>query len=48
MSTQDATTGLRAGPYVPPEDAMLGCRDVTKTFGAITACDDVSIGIEGG
>lgn len=48
MSTQDTTTGLRAGPYVPPEDAMLGCRNVTKTFGAITACDDVSIGIEAG
>ena len=48
MSTQDTTAGLRAGPYVAPEDAMLGCRNVTKTFGAITACDDVSIGIEGG
>ena len=39
---------LRSGPYVDPEDAILGCRDVTKTFGAITAVDDVSIGIEEG
>ena len=39
---------LRSGPYVSPEDSVLGCRDVTKTFGAITAVDDVSIGIEEG
>jgi branched-chain amino acid transport system ATP-binding protein len=51
MSTQDTPTsgaGLREGPYVPPEEAALGCRNVTKTFGAITACDDISIGIDDG
>jgi branched-chain amino acid transport system ATP-binding protein len=48
MSTKEPQTRLRAGPYVPPEEAMLGCRNVTKTFGAITACDDVSIGIDEG
>lgn len=45
MSTQEQ---LRSGAYVPPDDAMLGCRNVTKTFGAITACDDVSLGIDEG
>jgi branched-chain amino acid transport system ATP-binding protein len=39
---------LREGPRVPPEEAVLGCRDVTKTFGAVTAVDDVSIGVEDG
>ncbi len=51
MSGQSASSpeaGIRAGPYVSPEDAALGCRNVTKTFGAITAVDDVSIGIEQG
>ncbi|MFO7925640.1 MAG: ABC transporter ATP-binding protein [Halobacteriota archaeon] len=53
MSTQNTRTtggnaGIRGGPYVPPDDAVLGCRNVTKTFGAITACDDVSIGIDEG
>ncbi|WP_299233588.1 ABC transporter ATP-binding protein [Natronomonas sp.] len=51
MSTQDTPTrraDLRSGPHVPPERAALGCRDVTKTFGAVTACDDVSIGIDDG
>jgi branched-chain amino acid transport system ATP-binding protein len=33
---------------VPPEEAIVGCRDVTKTFGAVTAVDDVTIGIEDG
>lgn len=51
MSGQSASrtsSGIRAGPRVPPEDAVLGCRDVTKTFGAVTAVDDVSIGIDEG
>ena len=49
MSTQDTPrSDLRAGPYVSPNNAVLGCRDVTKTFGAITACDEISIGIEEG
>jgi len=47
-TTSDAASRIRAGPAVPPEEAVLGCRDVTKTFGAITAVDDVSIGIEAG
>ncbi len=48
MAGTRQTTGLRAGPHVPPERAALGCREVTKTFGAITAVDGVSIGIEDG
>ncbi|MDR9380384.1 MAG: ABC transporter ATP-binding protein [Natronomonas sp.] len=53
MSTQDTPktgggAGIRGGPYVSPDDAVLGCRNVTKTFGAITACDDISIGIDEG
>ena len=40
--------GLREGTNVSPEEAALGCRNVTKTFGAVTAVDDVSIGIEPG
>jgi branched-chain amino acid transport system ATP-binding protein len=39
---------LRQGPRVPPEEAVLGCRNVTKTFGAVTAVDDVSMGVEAG
>lgn len=46
--TQQTSSGLRSGPAVPPEESALGCRDVTKTFGAITAVDDVSIGIDDG
>jgi len=53
MSIDEATTderanALRAGAHVPPEDAIIGCRDVTKTFGSITAVDDVDIGIDRG
>jgi branched-chain amino acid transport system ATP-binding protein len=53
MSVDDATTeqqarSLREGAYVDPEDAVIGCRDVTKTFGSITAVDDVEIGIDHG
>ena len=48
MSTTTPNTELRSGPHLPPEEAALGCRNVTKTFGAITAVDDVSIGIEDG
>ena len=39
---------LREGAYVSPDEAIIGCRDVTKTFGSITAVDDVDIGIERG
>ena len=45
---QSVEDRLRAGPPTPPEDAALGCRDVTKTFGAVTAVDDVSMAIESG
>lgn len=48
LSESPQNPELRSGPYVQPEDAALGCRGVTKTFGAITAVDDVSIGIEDG
>jgi branched-chain amino acid transport system ATP-binding protein len=53
MSVDDASTeqqarSLREGAYVDPEDAVIGCRDVTKTFGSITAVDDVEIGIDHG
>jgi branched-chain amino acid transport system ATP-binding protein len=44
----EAAARLRAGPRVTPEEAILGCRDVTKTFGAVTAVDDVTMGIEAG
>lgn len=40
--------GLHEGPYVDPEAAALGCLDVTKQFGAVTAVDHVSIGIDEG
>jgi branched-chain amino acid transport system ATP-binding protein len=39
---------LRKGAYVDPEEAAIGCRDVTKTFGSITAVDDVELGIDQG
>ncbi len=53
MSTDETTPdargmSLRGGPYVDPEKAAIGCRDVTKTFGSITAVDDVSLGIDQG
>lgn len=47
-TTTDPNSNLRSGPKVPPDQAVLGCKDVTKTFGAVTAVDDVSIGIEEG
>jgi len=39
---------LREGPAVEPEDAAIGCRNVTKTFGSITAVDEVTLGIDSG
>ncbi len=39
---------LGGGPAVPPEEAMLGCRNVNKTFGSLRAVDQVSLGIEAG
>ena len=53
MSVDETTAdqranALREGAYVPPDEAIIGCRDVTKTFGSITAVDDVDIGIDRG
>jgi branched-chain amino acid transport system ATP-binding protein len=53
MSTDETTAdrranALREGAYVSPDEAIIGCRDVTKTFGSITAVDDVDIGIDRG
>jgi branched-chain amino acid transport system ATP-binding protein len=45
---QSGAAGLREGPYVDPEEAAIGCRNVTKTFGSITAVDDVDLGIADG
>lgn len=42
------STELRGGPAVDPEEAAVGCRNVTKSFGALLAVDDVSIGIPDG
>ena len=39
---------LRGGVRVPPEEAAIGCRNVTKTFGSITAVDGVDLGIADG
>jgi len=47
-TTSEPNAALRDGPKVPPEQAVLGCKDVTKTFGAVTAVDDVSVGIDSG
>ena len=52
MSVEETPEGgvssVRGGPAVPPKEAAIGCRSVTKTFGSITAVDDVTIGIEDG
>ena len=53
MSVEEAGSAgsaatLRGGPAFPPQEAVIGCRKVTKTFGSITAVDDVSIGIGSG
>jgi branched-chain amino acid transport system ATP-binding protein len=53
MSVDEASAdrqarSLRGGAYVDPEKAAIGCRDVTKTFGSITAVDDVELGIDHG
>ena len=39
---------LRSGPPIPPEEAALGCTDVTKTFGRVTAVDDVDLAVQSG
>jgi len=49
-SGRAARTGgsLRSGPPIPPEEAALGCTDVTKTFGRVTAVDDVDLAVRPG
>ena len=39
---------LRSGPPIPPQEAALGCTDVTKTFGRVTAVDDVDLAVQSG
>jgi len=39
---------LRSGPPVDPQAAAIGCRDITKTFGKVTAVDDVDLGVQHG
>lgn len=54
MSVDDRTGspstagGLRGGPAVAPERAVIGCADVTRTFGSVVAVDNVTLGIEAG
>ena len=51
MSADEAaTTGgsLRSGPSVDPAAAAIGCRDVTRTFGRVTAVDDVDLAVRPG
>jgi branched-chain amino acid transport system ATP-binding protein len=45
-ATRDGS--LRGGSATAPEEAALGCRNVTKTFGSLRAIDQVSLGIESG
>jgi branched-chain amino acid transport system ATP-binding protein len=39
---------LRSGPPIPPDEAAIGCTDVTKTFGRVTAVDDVDLAVRSG
>jgi len=39
---------LRSGPPIPPEEAAIGCTGVTKTFGRVTAVDDVDLAVQPG
>lgn len=39
---------VRGGPAVEPEAAVLGCRNVTKRFGAVVAVDAVTMGVRDG
>ncbi|MFQ3318988.1 MAG: branched-chain amino acid transport system ATP-binding protein [Natronomonas sp.] len=42
------TASLRSGPPIDPEEAAIGCRNITKTFGSVTAVDDVELGVQPG
>ena len=51
MSADEAaTTGgsLRSGPSVDPAAAAIGCRGVTRTFGRVTAVDDIDLAVRPG
>jgi branched-chain amino acid transport system ATP-binding protein len=48
QGAETRAASLRSGAHVPPEEAAIGCRNVTKTFGSITAVDDVELGIADG
>lgn len=39
---------VQRGPEVAPSEAALGCENVTKAFGAVTAVEDVTLGIAPG
>ena len=43
-----SATDLHGGPAVDPEVAAIGCRGLTKSFGALVAVDDVSLGVRDG
>lgn len=45
---EEASRRVDGQPGIPPEEAILGCRDIVKTFGETTAVDGVSLGIEEG
>jgi branched-chain amino acid transport system ATP-binding protein len=45
---QQPTTGVRAGAPTAPESAVLGCRDLTKAFGALKAVDQASLAVQDG
>lgn len=54
MSADDAerttggAAGLRSGPPIDPDDAAIGCRNITKTFGSVVAVDDVDLAVQEG
>ena len=43
-----AAGSLRSGPPIDPDEAAIGCRNVNKTFGKVTAVDDVDLGVRHG
>lgn len=44
-STMDSSTTTATEPDIQPKEAVLGCRDLSKSFGRVTASDDVSLSI---
>ena len=47
-TTPQTGGSLRSGPPIPPEEAAIGCTGVTKTFGRVTAVDDVDLAVQPG